>query len=242
MPEHIEITGPQPVPPPVGSRRRFLRRAAVVGLGGATALLVPVAVGAEDKESKGGGKPKAGTPTPTATVALVSATATATATPTATATITATPSGTAGAGPTPTAPPVTPSPARPVPALAADQDDSLDGDEVYGAAPGRRRATTHQRERCRSVRQVSRGGRAPGCRPTPDGRLRSWRCPGGSDRCERMEPALQGGLDGARDAARRPGRGRSRLARCTLQRNVRGASQRPRRLRRGVWVPGAGLA
>ena len=55
MSEHIEITGPEAPPPLVGSRRRFLRRAAVVGLGGATALLVPVAVGAEGKDDKGAG-------------------------------------------------------------------------------------------------------------------------------------------------------------------------------------------
>lgn len=123
--------------PLVGSRRRFLRRAALVGIGSATALLMPLGVAAEEQGDKDKdrdtGKPTA-TPTATSTPR-----ATATPAPTVTPAGTATPATTATPRPS-----ATPTPAaRP----ASDEDDSLDGGEIYGTAQRRRRAVPHRAPR-----------------------------------------------------------------------------------------------
>jgi len=125
--------------PLVGSRRRFLRRAAVVGIGSATALLMPLGVAAEEKDDKERDKRKP-TATPTATS---TPRATATATAAATASATPAPTASATATPRPTSTPIPPPAARP----AGDEDDSLDGGEIYGAAQPRRRPVPHRATR-----------------------------------------------------------------------------------------------
>ena len=109
--------------PLLGSRRRFLRRAAVVGIGSATALLMPLSAAAQEKDDKDKGKATA-SPSPTATP------------PRPTATVSVTPAATASATPSAARPVIVPS--------TGDEDYSMDGGEVYGTAQPRRRAVPHR--------------------------------------------------------------------------------------------------